>query len=843
MLAVAAGIGTMFAEKVKIGDLYYNLDATSQTAEVTSQNSSSPYWSTSITTVNIPASVEYNAETYSVTSIGSNAFYECNSLTSVTIGKNVTNIAEPGFATCQNLTSVIWNAKHCQDFSNLYTPFYYIEGNPAVLAYTYDVATNITSFVFGDDVEYIPAYLCQYMNNVSEIVVPNCLTQIGTMAFLNCNYRVEGTYNTTLQDTTLCYDDDLYIGGVKCDLQKSYNNKQKWDCVLKTTEGCDSTISISVFWKKLEEPNSLSSTDCYDYPNTGSISYYYSIEPGRGYDYYTLNGVKNASLTNLTAGNYRLAFHNEVCEDSIVKTLQIRNGSMRVNNMYYLLDDENHTAVLSYRGESSYAYSNEYSGNITIPETITFQNKEYQVTGINSNTFSGCSNIQSITIESETPIIMPYNSGLSNSCTIYVPFGLLNAYKSSGNWSSYTVHVIDPSHAVATCGATSANIIFGNSDEQNHIVSCGIEGGESTNGYILDYNGLEPNSEYQNVPFFINTREGDHDIISVSFTTTTLSLTTQPSQPVSSNTAILLAQTNMADIETSCGFEWKRTDAPDDMAGNKVYAPVANGTMAGRLKNLNENVYYKYRAFYQSATGNMYYGDWQYIFTGDAAVEFDPILYTYAATAVTETSATLKGYALAGSDDFTEQGFEYWSESRVNPANAPYRMPAALGEHHTVTATGISMRVSLTGLDAGTVYRYRSYAKIGDQTIYGSEMTFTTQGTYVPPTYIITFVNWDGSELLTLPEVEEETLPVYTGDTPVRPDDEQYTYTFNGWSPAIVIATADATYTATYTETPKGQGIDGEQSNHVQCTKVIRNGQIYILRGDKTYTLQGQEVK
>ena len=33
------------------------------------------------------------------------------------------------------------------------------------------------------------------------------------------------------------------------------------------------------------------------------------------------------------------------------------------------------------------------------------------------------------------------------------------------------------------------------------------------------------------------------------------------------------------------------------------------------------------------------------------------------------------------------------------------------------------------------------------------------------------------------------------------------------------------------------------QSNPTQCTKVLRNGQILILRGDKTYTLQGQEVK
>ena len=39
------------------------------------------------------------------------------------------------------------------------------------------------------------------------------------------------------------------------------------------------------------------------------------------------------------------------------------------------------------------------------------------------------------------------------------------------------------------------------------------------------------------------------------------------------------------------------------------------------------------------------------------------------------------------------------------------------------------------------------------------------------------------------------------------------------------------------------QGVGAVQSNQVQCTKVVRDGQIFILRGDKTYTLQGQEIR
>ena len=39
------------------------------------------------------------------------------------------------------------------------------------------------------------------------------------------------------------------------------------------------------------------------------------------------------------------------------------------------------------------------------------------------------------------------------------------------------------------------------------------------------------------------------------------------------------------------------------------------------------------------------------------------------------------------------------------------------------------------------------------------------------------------------------------------------------------------------------QGFENVQGNNVQCTKVVHDGQILILRGDKTYTLTGQEVK
>ncbi|MDE7166283.1 MAG: leucine-rich repeat domain-containing protein, partial [Bacteroidaceae bacterium] len=55
----------------------------------------------------IPKSVAYGNVTYSVTTIGSEAFWGCSGLTSITIPNSVTTIGEGAFYGCKKLTSII----------------------------------------------------------------------------------------------------------------------------------------------------------------------------------------------------------------------------------------------------------------------------------------------------------------------------------------------------------------------------------------------------------------------------------------------------------------------------------------------------------------------------------------------------------------------------------------------------------------------------------------------------------------------------------------------------------------------------------------------------------------
>ena len=129
----------------------------------------------------------------SVTSIERDAFAGCTALTSVTIPENVTSIGSKVFRDCNSLTSVVWNAKKCEGWSRSdNAPFY-------------DIASQITSFTFGDNVESIPDAICENMH-LSSVIIPNSVTTINNSAFKGC----AGLTSVTIPESVTSIEDKAF---------------------------------------------------------------------------------------------------------------------------------------------------------------------------------------------------------------------------------------------------------------------------------------------------------------------------------------------------------------------------------------------------------------------------------------------------------------------------------------------------------------------------------------------------------------------------------------------------------------------------------------------------------
>ena len=68
--------------------------------------------------------------------------------------------------------------------------------------------------------------------------------------------------------------------------------------------------------------------------------------------------------------------------------------------IYYLWTNNKTELQVSYQGSSYSSYSGEYSGDIVIPESATYNGKPYPVTSIGSNALRNSSSMTSVTIPS-----------------------------------------------------------------------------------------------------------------------------------------------------------------------------------------------------------------------------------------------------------------------------------------------------------------------------------------------------------------------------------------------------------------------------------------------------------
>lgn len=85
---------------------------------------------------------------------------------------------------------------------------------------------------------------------------------------------------------------------------------------------------------------------------------------------------------------------------------------------------------------------------------------------------------------------------------------------------------------------------------------------------------------------------------------------------------------------------------------------------------------------------------------------------------------------------------------------------------------------------------------LNGKTVRFSSFYAYTEAGYESRNYTVTFKN--GDEILQTGKVFHGLTPAYSGDTPVKAADENYTYTFSGWDKEISPATGDVEYIAQF---------------------------------------------
>ena len=190
----------LWADDFEVDGICYNyLDGNN--VEVTNNNSiNAEKYSGEVI---IPSTVTYKGTTYNVTSIGDWAFFQCSSLSSITIPNSVTSIGERAFSQCSALSSITipnsvtsigdWVFSQCSSLSSITIPNSVTSiGNSA-----FSQCSALSSITIPNSVTSIGNSAFSQCSSLSSITIPNSVTSIGYSAFYECTFTKQNFINNS----------------------------------------------------------------------------------------------------------------------------------------------------------------------------------------------------------------------------------------------------------------------------------------------------------------------------------------------------------------------------------------------------------------------------------------------------------------------------------------------------------------------------------------------------------------------------------------------------------------------------------------------------------------------